>query len=84
MFDTLNSDLSDYLKLLRFKFKKSQEEVAKELNITRNTYSSWENNPICLSLETLNKVTNVFGEDAIIFFKDYVAKSNQILKEKEE
>ncbi len=76
MFQTLNDDLSEYLKLLRFKSKKSQEDVAKELDISRNTYTTWENNPMSLSIDTLNKITNVFGEDIIIFFKQYVAKSN--------
>jgi transcriptional regulator with XRE-family HTH domain len=76
MFQTLNDDLSEYLKLLRFKSKKSQEDVAKELDISRNTYTTWENNPMALSIDTLNKITNVFGEDIIIFFKQYVAKSN--------
>lgn len=86
MFQSLNGDLSDYLKLLRFKSKKSQEDMAKELEISRNTYTTWENNPIALSIETLNKITNIFNEDITIFFKEYVAKSNLILepKEKEE
>lgn len=81
MFETLNSELSDYLKLLRFKAKKSQEEVAKCLDVSRNTYASWENNPISLSLDTLNKITNFFDNDIINFFNQYVAKSNN--KEKE-
>lgn len=76
MFDSLNQELSDYLKLLRFKSKKSQEDVARELGITRNTYTTWENNPISLSLETLNKITTLFGEDINIFFINQVAKSN--------
>lgn len=76
MFETLNQDLSDYIKLLRFKSKKSQEVVAKELGVSRNTYQLWENNPISLSLETLNKITTYYGEDLSIFFKEYVASSN--------
>lgn len=82
MFETLNSDLSDYLKLLRFKSKKSQEEVAKGLDVSRNTYATWENNPISLSLDTLNRITNFFDNDITNFFVQYVAKSNE--KEKEE
>lgn len=82
MFKTLNNDLSDYLKLLRFKSKKSQEEVAKDLDVSRNTYATWENNPISLSLDTLNKITNFFDDDITNFFIQYVAKSNK--KEKEE
>lgn len=78
MFETLNSDLSDYLKLLRFKSKKSQEEVANGLDVSRNTYMSWENNPISLSLDTLSKITGFFGDDISNFFIQYVAKSNEI------
>lgn len=77
MFSNLNQDLSDYIKLLRFKSKMNQEETANRLDISRNTYISWENNPIALSLDTLVKIGNVFNEDIIIFFKNYVAKRNE-------
>ena len=77
MFSNLNQDLSDYIKLLRFKSKMNQEETANRLDISRNTYISWENNPISLSLDTLVKIGNVFNEDIIIFFKNYVAKRNE-------
>ena len=76
MFSNLNQELSDYIKLLRFKSKMNQEETATKLNISRNTYISWENNPITLSLDTLIKIGNVFNADITIFFKEYVAKSN--------
>lgn len=77
MHETLNQELSDYIKLLRFKKKYSQEEVAKKIGITRNTYSIWENKPIALSLETLVNLFDVFEEDVLIFFKKYVAKGNE-------
>lgn len=76
MFSNLNQELSDYIKLLRFKSKMNQEETATKLNISRNTYISWENNPIALSLDTLIKIGDVFNADITIFFKEYVAKSN--------
>ena len=84
MENTLNNELSEYLKLLRFKHKESQESLAKRLNITRNTYANWENNPISLSLATLIQIGVELNEDIIIFFKDFVAKSNRELKQKEE
>lgn len=90
MFGTLNEELAEYIKLLRFKAKKSQEDIAKELNVSRNTYANWENNPISLSLDLLNKIVSCFDEDILIFFKKYVAKCNsssdttQSEKEKEE
>lgn len=79
MFDNINSELSDYIKLIRFKHKKSQEDMAKALSVSRNTYSIWENNPISLSLETLIKIGEVINEDMVIFFKEYVAKSNETI-----
>lgn len=73
----LNFELSEYIKLLRFKAKLNQEEVAKRLNISRQAYSSWENNPIKLDVETLLKIGNALNEKNILnFFNLYVAKSN--------
>lgn len=72
----LNNELSEYIKLIRFKNKKSQEEMANLLNISRNTYSIWENNPIKLSLDTLIEIGTVLNEEILIFFNQYVAKSN--------
>jgi len=73
----LNDSLSDYIKLIRFKSKKSQEDVAKELNISRNTYSIWENNPVQLKLDTLIEIGNILNNDIIIFFNQYVAECNE-------
>lgn len=77
MFNNLNQELSDYIKLLRFKQKMSQDDVAEKLEISRNTYGSWENRPVSLSLETLMKIFDIFNEDILYFFKQYVAKSNK-------
>lgn len=73
----LNESLSDYIKLIRFKAKKSQEDVAKELNISRNTYSIWENNPVQLKLDTLIEIGTILNDDIIIFFNQYVAECNK-------
>ena len=73
----LNNKLSDYIKLLRFKAKLSQEEVADKLDVSRNTYNNWENNPIQLNLETLDKIGIVLNSDIFIFFTEYVANSNK-------
>lgn len=76
MLENLNQSLSDYFKLLRFKKKISQEEMAEKLGVSRNTYASWENNPVQLSVSVLNNISDKLDSDIIIFFKDYVAKSN--------
>lgn len=73
----LNESLSDYIKLIRFKSKKSQGDVAKELNISRNTYSIWENNPVQLKLDTLIEIGTILNNDIIIFFNQYVAECNK-------
>lgn len=72
-----NEELSDYIRLLRLKYRKSQEDMANLLGITRNSYSKWERNPISLSLETLLKIGDVLDENILIFFQNYVAKSNK-------
>jgi len=73
----LNDSLSDYIKLIRFKAQKSQKEVAKELNVSRNTYSIWERNPVQLKLDTLIEIGNILNNDIIIFFNQYVAECNE-------
>ena len=74
----LNDELSDYIKLLRFKNKLSQEEAANKLNISRKTYGMWENNPTQLTLETLEKIGEIFNSDLFIFFTEYVAKRKEV------
>lgn len=76
MNSTLNQELTDYLKLLRFKHKMSQEDISKKLGITRQTYSNWECNPIKLKLNDLVKIGDAVGEDVLYFFDLYVAKRN--------
>ena len=77
MKEQLNSELSDYLKLLRFKNKISQEEISDKLSITRQCYSNWENNPIKLDLEQLIEIGNVMNEDILIFFENHIANCNK-------
>lgn len=81
MKEQLNTELSEYLKLLRFKKKISQEAISEKLNITRQCYNNWENNPIKLDLSKLIEIGNAIGEDIIIFFDSYIAKSNKNKKE---
>lgn len=69
----LNEELSDYIKLQRFKKKLSQEDVAARLQVSRNTYSTWENSPTRVDIETLQKISAAIGEDLLIFFNNYVA-----------
>lgn len=77
MDSNLNAELSDYLKLLRFKAKMSQDTAAKKLKISRATYNRWENDPSELDLNTIIKVGNVFNEDILIFFSEYATKCSK-------
>lgn len=74
MKEKLNNELSDYLKLIRFKAKLSQEDVANKLNITRQAYGNWENNPLKLDLETLMKIGEALNENILIFFDNLYCK----------
>lgn len=76
MKEQINEALSEYLKLLRFKNKISQESIANKLKVTRQCYTNWEKNPIKLNLDQLIEIGIVIDEDVLIFFKDYIAKSN--------
>ena len=46
-------EIGNNLKLLRKRLKKSQEEVAQDLNLTRSTYSGYENGVAQPNLESL-------------------------------
>lgn len=75
--EKINTELSDYIRLLRLKYRKSQEDMGQLLGVSRNTYAIWERRPISLSLETLIKIGEVLDDNILIFFKEYVAKSNE-------
>ena len=76
MKEKINSELSIYLKMMRVKHNLSQEEMANRLSVARNTYSIWESNPIKLDLNQLMTIGDAMEENLLIFFKQYVAKSN--------
>ncbi len=76
MKEKINADLSEYLKLLRFKRKITQEDIAVKLNVTRQCYSNWENNPIKLNLDQLIEIGNVLDENILIFFNNNIANCN--------
>lgn len=77
MKNKLNNELSEYIKLCRFKKKLSQLDISNKLNISRQAYANWENNPIKLDLDKLIDIGNAIGEDILIFFNNYIAKSNK-------
>lgn len=74
--EDLNYKLSEYIKLIRFKKKLSQEDVANKIKVSRVTYGIWENNPTKLDLETLSKISEALDTDISIFFNQYIANCN--------
>lgn len=49
------------LKELRARINKTQTEVAKDLNISVQTYNSWENNPGKIKLSNLLKICTYYN-----------------------
>lgn len=74
---TVNQELSDFIRLLRLKYRKSQEDMGQLLGVSRNTYALWERNPIKLSVETLMDIGRVLDENIFIFFQRYIANCNK-------
>lgn len=51
------------LRELRARKNKTQAEVAKELNISTQTYNTWENNPRKIKLREALKLAKYFDVD---------------------
>jgi DNA-binding XRE family transcriptional regulator len=51
---------------------KTQEQLALECGVHRNTYASWEENPEKITIENAKKVSKALGEsiDDIFFTKE--------------
>lgn len=75
--DEVNSQLSDYIRLMRQKHKLSQEELATKLNVTRQCYQNWEYNPTKLSLDQLIQIGAILGENILLFFDSLSCKMQQ-------
>lgn len=54
---------SNLLKSYRGRRLKSQKDVAKLLNVTRQTYTNWENNPISVETNVLFNILLVLEVD---------------------
>lgn len=67
------------LKLLRKLKKKSQEDVSKELGLTRSTYSGYENSVAEPGLETLVNISSFFN----ISLDDLIKKDLSLLTERD-
>lgn len=60
--------ISNNIKMYRARLGLSQEEVAKEIGVSRATYCGYEINPQKVNMETLNQIANVLKCNLVDFF----------------
>lgn len=51
----------DIIRKLRISYSLSQTQLARELNVSKQTISNWENNNILPSIEMLIKISHFFS-----------------------
>lgn len=64
------AEVSEYLKLERFKKKVSQDKIAEFIGISGNTYRSYENNPETITLDVGVKISEFLDCNIFQFFLD--------------
>lgn len=75
------------LKVIRIRQDLDLYEVAKSLNINKETLRRYENNATGLSVEKLEKLLNFYNVDRSIFFKNVcenMHESNELTQELDE
>lgn len=72
-------EIGNNLKMLRKRLKKSQEEVASDLGLTRSTYSGYENGVAQPNLESLIIISDYYK----VSIDDLVKKNLELLSETE-
>lgn len=75
--EKISEELSEFLKLQRFKSKLSQEDVAKMLGISRNSYNQYENYPLKITLEVLLKLSIIYDINLYNFFYSQCCKTQR-------
>ena len=76
------AEVSEYLKLERFKKKVSQDKIAEFIGISGNTYRSYENNPETITLDVGVKISEFLDCNIFQFFLDSMLQN--ATKEKQE
>lgn len=66
--ETNEEQVSRNIKSIRNKLGLSQQDIAKDLNITSKTYMAMENHPFSYSIDKLNILANYFGCNINEFF----------------
>ena len=67
---SIHSTLSEILRNLREGSGFSQQEMADNLKIHRTTYTCYETGKTEPSLETIQKIAQIFGVDITVFFNN--------------
>lgn len=70
----LNDIISKKLKGLRAENSMTLDDVAKHLNIHRETLRRYENNPLKMDMDTYVKLLNLYKKDVSIFFEEVYGK----------
>ena len=65
-----NEKLSQNLKVARVAKGLTQEQVADYLEVSRNTFNVWENNPYTIDFGVLVKLADYFQLDVRTFFAE--------------
>lgn len=73
------------LKLLRYKNNFTLQDVANKLEVVVNTVGRWERDTKGLSIETLEKLLEIYNTDYDIFFRNVCENihKNPLVKEEE-
>ena len=69
------NDISNKIKGYRMMSAMTQEDVAKKLNIRRERYVYWENNPDKINLEKLTLIAHAINTNVVNFFDTDFTKS---------
>lgn len=76
----MNHNLSEYLKELRSVYEYSQADVAKKLNISRQTYSHYETGRITPPPESLYTLAKLYHVSVDMLLSDKTPSTNETIK----
>lgn len=72
---------SNIIKSIRNKYGYTQDDMAKKLDMTRQSYNSLENNPNKASFDKVYEIFNLLNEDITDFLialkQDYMSQKNK-------
>lgn len=69
--------ISEKLRGLRAEKRLSLEQMAEKLNIHRETFRKYENNPFIMDVGMFIEILEIYGVEANIFFENIMANSHK-------